>query len=161
MRIERIVLKDHRNVAILRSKIIGTPAAGTAGLARGLTKAPPYEYITERRRKMAPFAHILFCSRNQGECKLGAGSSVVTLTDEADRELRSVNSDVNRSIIKVNDAFDSPVDDVWQVNVKSGDCEDFALTKRDHLNAIKGWRETDLRWLMIQSGEDPRVWYEL
>ncbi len=88
------------------------------------------------------------------------------------------------------------------MNVTAGDCEDFALTKRDHLiamgwspkalriavtktpygeghavlvvktdqgdlvldnrsNAIKGWKDTDLRWLMIQSGDNPRVWYEL
>ena len=104
------------------------------------------------------------------------------------------------SIRPVNDRPDQG--DVWQVNVKSGDCEDFALTKRDHLiamgwspralriavtktpygeghavlvvktdqgdlvldnrtNAIKGWKDTDLRWLMIQSGDNPRVWYEL
>jgi predicted transglutaminase-like cysteine proteinase len=177
-------------------------AAGPAGLARGLTKAPSYDYITERRRTMAPFAHIMFCSRNPVECKAGGGSSVITLTDAADRQLRSINSAVNRSIIPVNDVSDSPADDVWQVNVKSGDCEDFALTKRDHLinmgwspnalriavtktpageghavlvvktdrgdlvldnrtNTIKGWRNTDLRWLMIQSGDDPHVWYEL
>jgi predicted transglutaminase-like cysteine proteinase len=145
---------------------------------------------------------VKFCVRNPDECKAGNGAPEVVLSAFARRELQSVNSAVNRSITPRNDVADQTGDDNWQVNVKSGDCEDFALTKRDHLiamgwspnalriavtstpsgeghavlvvktdggdlvldnrtNAIKNWRDTDLRWIMIQSGENPRIWYDL
>ena len=175
-------------------------AAGPAGFARGLKTAPAISYISEKRRTSAPFAHVMFCAQNPGECAAGGGASEIFLSPFADKQLRAVNASVNRSIRPVNDRPDQG--DVWQVNVKSGDCEDFALTKRDRLiamgwsakalriavtktpageghavlvvktdqgdlvldnrsNAIKGWRDTDLRWLMIQSGDNPRVWYQL
>ncbi len=177
-------------------------AAGPAGMARGLQKAPAYSYISEKRRAMAPFAHIMFCAKNPNECEVRNGASTIILTALADKQLHSVNNIVNRSIIPVNDASDSPADDIWQVNVSSGDCEDFALTKRDHLiamgwspkalriaitktaegeghavlvvrtdrgdlvldnrtNTIKPWRNAGLRWLKIQSGDNPREWFEL
>ena len=175
-------------------------AAGPAGIARGLKAAPAFSYISEKRRTTAPFAHVMFCAQNPSECEARGGASEISLNEFANKQLRSVNASVNRSIRPVNDSQDQG--DVWQVNVKAGDCEDFALTKRDHLiamgwsskalriavtktpagkghavlvvktdrgdlvldnrtNAIKGWKDTDLRWLMIQSGDDPKIWYEL
>ncbi|MBW9055949.1 transglutaminase-like cysteine peptidase [Rhizobium mesosinicum] len=175
-------------------------AAGPGGFARALKTAPAISYISEKRRTSAPFAHVMFCAQNPDECAAGGGASEIFLSPFADKQLRAVNASVNRSIRPVNDRPDQG--DVWQVNVKSGDCEDFALTKRDHLiamgwsakalriavtktpageghavlvvktdqgdlvldnrsNAIKGWKDTDLRWLMIQSGDNPRVWYQL
>lgn len=197
-------LKNGLIAAAILSMLSGNYAyaAGPAGMARGLQKAPAYSYISEKRRTMAPFAHIMFCSKNPNECQAGSGASVVTLTAFSDKQLRSVNNSVNRSIMPMNDASGSVGDDIWEVNVRSGDCEDFALTKRDHLiamgwspkalrlaitktaageghavlvvrtdrgdlvldnrnNAIKTWKNTGLRWLMIQSGDDPREWFEL
>jgi predicted transglutaminase-like cysteine proteinase len=142
----------------------------------------------------------MFCARNPDECTARGDASEVSLSPLADEQLRAVNTSVNRSIRSLDDRPDQG--DVWQVNVTAGDCEDFALTKRDHLiamgwstkalriavtktpagkghavlvvrtdrgdlvldnrmNAIKGWKDTDLRWLMIQSGDNPRIWYEL
>ena len=175
-------------------------AAGPGGFARGLKTAPAFNYISEKRRTTAPFAHVMFCAQNPNECAARGGASEVSLSPFADKQLRAINASVNRSIRPINDRADQG--DVWEVNVKAGDCEDFALTKRDHLiamgwspkalriavtktptgeghavlvvktdrgdlvldnrtNAIKGWKDTDLRWLMIQSGDNPRVWYEL
>ncbi len=175
-------------------------AAGPGGFARGLKTAPAVSYISEKRRTAAPFAHVMFCAQNPNECAARGGASEVSLSVFADKQLRAINASVNRTIRPVNDLPGQG--DVWQVNVKSGDCEDFALTKRDHLiamgwspkalriaiaktpygeghavlvvktdhgdlvldnrtNAIKTWKDTDLRWLMIQSGDNPRIWYEL
>jgi predicted transglutaminase-like cysteine proteinase len=175
-------------------------ADGPAGAARGLKTAPVFSYISEKRRTTAPFAHVMFCARNPDECTARGDASEVSLGPLADEQLRIVNTSVNRSIRSLDDRPDQG--DVWQVNVTAGDCEDFALTKRDHLiamgwstkalriavtktpsgkghavlvvrtdqgdlvldnrtNAIKGWKDTDLRWLMIQSGDNPRIWYEL
>jgi len=175
-------------------------ADGPGGVARGLKTAPVFSYISEKRRIAAPFAHVMFCARNPDECTARGDASEVSLSPLADKQLRAVNALVNRSIRPVDERPDQG--DVWQVNVKAGDCEDFALTKRDHLiamgwstkalriavtktpagkghavlvvktdrgdlvldnrmNEIKSWTDTDLRWLMIQSGDDPRIWYEL
>ncbi|MBB3562636.1 putative transglutaminase-like cysteine proteinase [Rhizobium sp. BK512] len=173
-------------------------ADGPAGAARGLKTAPVFSYISEKRRTAAPFAHVMFCARNPDECTVRGDVSEVPLSPVAEKQLGDINASVNRSIHPT----DERQGDVWQVNVKAGDCEDFALTKRDHLiamgwsskalriavtktpagkghavlvvktdrgdlvldnrtNAIKGWKDTDLRWLMIQSGDDPKIWYEL
>jgi len=175
-------------------------ADGPGGVARGLETAPVFSYISEKRRIAAPFAHVMFCARNPDECTARGDASEVSLSPLADKQLRAVNTSVNRSISPVDERPDQG--DVWQVNVKAGDCEDFALTKRDHLiamgwsakalriavtktpagkghavlvvktdrgdlvldnrmNEIKSWTDTDLRWLMIQSGDNPRIWYEL
>lgn len=179
-----------------------TFAAGPGGFARGLKSAPLVNYISEKKRTMAPLAHVMFCARNPSECTVQGTASQISLSAFADRQMQSVNSAVNRSIRPINDRGARDGGDVWQVNVTSGDCEDFALTKRDHLiamgwsskalriavaktssgeghavlvvrtdqgdmildnrtNVIKIWKDTDLRWVMIQSGENPRVWYEL
>ncbi|MNL88581.1 hypothetical protein D3C87_2183760 [compost metagenome] len=45
------------------------------------------------------------------------------------------------------------------VLVVKTDRGDLVLDNR--MNEIKSWTDTDLRWLMIQSGDDPRIWYEL
>ena len=175
-------------------------ADGPAGAARSLKTAPVFSYISEKRRTAAPFAHVMFCARNPDECTARGDASEVSLSPLAEKQLGDVNASVNRSIRPVDERSDQG--DVWQVNVKAGDCEDFALTKRDHLiamgwstkalriavtktatgkghavlvvrtdrgdlvldnrtNAIKSWNDTDLRWLMIQSGDNPRIWYEL
>jgi predicted transglutaminase-like cysteine proteinase len=173
-------------------------ADGPAGAARGLKTAPVFSYISEKRRTAAPFAHVMFCARNPDECTVRGDVSEVPLSPLAEKQLGDINASVNRSIRPT----DERQGDVWQVNVKAGDCEDFALTIRELLiamgwsskalriavtktpagkghavlvvktdrgdlvldnrtNAIKGWKDTDLRWLMIQSGDNPRIWYEL
>lgn len=174
-------------------------AAGPAGYARSLINTPTVSYITERQPTLAPFAQVRFCMQNPGECNKSEGASMVVLTTFNQEALASTNTSVNRAIVGVNDKSG---DDVWSVNVKSGDCEDYALTKRDHLiamgwspralriavaetrsgeghavlvvktdkgdlvldnrtNRIKPWNDTDLRWVKIQSGENPYLWYEL
>ncbi|MBB3659809.1 putative transglutaminase-like cysteine proteinase [Rhizobium sp. BK650] len=194
----------HKRVIVLTlASLLATQTAeadGPAGVARGLKSAPALLYISEGRRTSAPFAHVMFCAQHPDECAVRGAASEIVLSRFADKQLHAVNASVNRSIRPVDERPDQG--DVWQVNVKSGDCEDFALTKRDHLIAmgwsskalriaitktpsgkghavlvvrtdrgdlvldnrtseIKDWKDVGLRWLMIQSREDPRIWYEL
>lgn len=175
-------------------------AAGPAGIARTFQKASALNYFSEGRPTLAPFAQVRFCMQSPDECRASDGAEMIALDAAAYRELARVNASVNRSIVAVNDSED--LGDVWQVDVQSGDCEDFALTKRDRLikagwspralriavahtpsgeghavlavrtdrgdlvldnrtSSIRSWRDTDLRWVKIQSGEDPHRWYEL
>lgn len=189
-------------VVVTFASLLAVPSANAddpAGVARGLKTAPAFNYITEKRRTAAPFAHVMFCAKYPDECAAHGNASEIVLSPVADKQLHAVNASVNRSIRPVDERPGQG--DVWQVNVTSGDCEDFALTKRDHLiamgwsskalriaitktpsgkghavlvvrtdrgdlvldsrmNTIMNWRDTDLRWLMIQSGENPRIWFE-
>ena len=119
-------------------------AAGPAGLARDLNSNSAVSYISEKGKIIPPFAQVLFCAQNPAECRDNNGSAVVALTDKEMLQLKDVNRSVNRTIIGRNDSRSELNGDVWKVNVRSGDCEDFALTKRSRLMAM-GWSSRALR----------------
>jgi len=101
----------------------------------------------------APLGYQLMCLKTPSECK-GGGSASVKATTDIMGQLTSVNSKVNRSIQPRNDSSA----DVWSVNVSSGDCEDFALTKRRAL--IKaGLPASSLRiaYVKTRRGEDHAI----
>lgn len=174
-------------------------AAGPAGFARGLQSNTGIRYIVARQATLAPFAFVRFCKDNPADCARGSGAPVVALDAAREGELRRVNLSVNRAIRAAGDGTGR---DLWQADVASGDCEDFALTKRRKLialgwspralrlavvrtgageghavlvvktsrgdlvldnrtGAIKPWRQTDLSWVKIQSGDNPRLWHAL
>ncbi|NKK49107.1 transglutaminase-like cysteine peptidase [Rhizobium leguminosarum] len=119
-------------------------AAGPAGFARGLTGSSAVSYISEKGTIIPPFAQVLFCAQNPTECRDNNGLAVVAMTDKQMRQLKDVNTAVNRTMIGRNDSRNELNGDVWKVNVPSGDCEDFALTKRSRLIAM-GWSSRALR----------------
>ncbi|MBY5352817.1 transglutaminase-like cysteine peptidase [Rhizobium leguminosarum] len=119
-------------------------AAGPAGFARGMTGNSAVSYISERGKIIPPFAQVLFCAQNPTECRDNNGLAVVALSDTQMLQLKDVNSAVNRTMIGRNDPRNELNGDVWKVNVRSGDCEDFALTKRSRLIAM-GWSSRALR----------------
>lgn len=174
-------------------------ALGPASLANHPRHESAIQYLIARQPTLAPFAFVKFCRNNPADCAQANGAVVADLTAENERELRRVNTQVNRSIRAVADADKR---DSWQVDVAEGDCEDFVLTKRRKLvslgwspralriavartasgeghavlvvktskgdlvldnrtSAIRLWRRTDLRWIKIQSVENPRVWHSL
>ncbi|OJF96375.1 hypothetical protein AX760_25280 [Pararhizobium antarcticum] len=176
-------------------------AAGPAGFSRGIAKTPAVSFIRERSPTLAPFAHVKFCKSNPADCNAGRGEAIVNLTGAKRGQLQSVNAQVNRSMRARSDQ-NGAAGDIWQAGTQSGDCEDFALTKRRQLismgwsprslrvavattssgeghavllvktskgdlvldnrtSTIKNWRRTDLRWVKIQSGDNPRRWFSL
>jgi predicted transglutaminase-like cysteine proteinase len=72
----------------------------------------------------APVGFQIFCLTNPAHCR-GGGGSQVRLTENVLDTLKSINNRVNRSISPRGDRRDE-----WVVDVSSGDCEDYALTKR-------------------------------
>lgn len=101
-----------------------------------------------------------FCVRYLDQCGEKSGRAP-TLA-----EIAEINAAVNRSMKWVPEKTD-----VWRINVRRGDCEDFALTKRDRLIARGiGTRHLALRLVDTPSGQrhltliaraaDGR-WYEL
>lgn len=117
-------------------------AASPAGMGRSIHVPPANSFIKTSRATLAPFAFIRFCRSNQSDCEAERGASIVDLTPDNRAKLQSVNASVNRSMKPVNDAPSEG--DVWAADGASGDCEDFALTKRRHLIA-QGWPARSLR----------------
>lgn len=101
-----------------------TPAAAYAP-HRGVSSLP--EPVTVAA--LTPLSMQYFCSNNPSECRTG-GTGQVTATPNLMAALRAVNVQVNRAIRPKADT-----DDVWSLNPASGDCEDYALSKRSALIA--------------------------
>lgn len=101
---------------------------------------------------ITPLGFLLFCAKNSEQCTSG-GSSSIALNDETLQILKSVNSRVNSSISPRSDRGD-----IWNMNVSSGDCEDYVLTKRARLIS-SGFPPSALRIAVvtISTGEQHAV----
>jgi predicted transglutaminase-like cysteine proteinase len=86
-----------------------------------------------------PYGFVQFCTRVEAECRLGpqeeqrfsAGPQRLT-------ELEVVNRAVNREIEPATDLEIYGQNEYWTIPVSRGDCEDYALLKRQRLMAL-GW----------------------
>ena len=107
-------------------------------------------YVPENRRITEPFAHVVFCTSRPAECGQSPSPVAVTLTEDRRDELDEVNQSVNRRIVP----RDDPAADTWTLAPRSGDCEDYVVTKRHELLA-RGWPASALRVAIgtIGSGE--------
>jgi predicted transglutaminase-like cysteine proteinase len=116
--------------------------------------------LTVSRGTMPPFAYIQFCVHNRAACRnttgrlAMTGSNKVELTKRLERQLTSVNQSINASM---QPRRDGP-NDSWAVGGRTGDCEDFALTKRARLIAA-GWPSSALAMTVVRtrSGESHAV----
>lgn len=130
-------------VATLVSSIMVTGPAypfGLGGATRDAERPSTSLFLREGSRSVAPFAHVMFCTRAPAECAESNGPDIVELTPARKRELVAVNQRINHKISPVND--DGP--DVWSLAPQSGDCEDYAITKR-HALIEQGWPASALR----------------
>lgn len=94
---------------------------------------------------LAPLAHTRFCLKYRSDCrvhKIQFRGSAIDLTAERRRELIRVNADVNGAIrpMQVNETV---AGEKWLISPKSGDCNDYAVTKRHELLA-RGWPSRSL-----------------
>ena len=75
---------------------------------------------------LPPVGMLLFCQGHGTQCRAD-NVSTVSMSDGLLAALQSVNSRVNSAIRPRRDAVGR---DIWTVGSSSGDCEDYALTKR-------------------------------
>lgn len=127
-------------------------ASGAAGMAHGLKSTPVIRHLIGRTPALAPFAHVIFCMRNPNECDSGPGPAVVEINARQMTVLKSANDAVNRAIRPRQDAPGniSGFDDDWELMPASGDCEDYAITKRHRLIA-EGWPVRSLRLAVVKT----------
>lgn len=76
----------------------------------------------------APLGYQLLCLKSPAYCQAG-GASSIRVDEDILQTLVLVNRQVNRSIRARADRGG----DVWSVGAASGDCEDYAMTKRQRL----------------------------
>lgn len=96
-------------------------AAGVAA-AVGLISGSP---ISAAPSAPIPKGFRLMCEDHPSECR-GGGASKVAYTPKLAKLIRYVNLEVNSAITPEPDQLM----DVWTINAKKGDCEEYVLAKR-------------------------------
>lgn len=142
----RLAVKIFRTFpAILLASLVG-PIFSSFSLAAS--------FIPDGRATSKPYGHVAFCKANPKDCRAVQSAKVSTIKPEvlsAGRfaDLKKINTKVNTQIKPVSDQQSAGVADVWSASVKSGDCEDYALSKRNRLlNA--GFNPANLRLAMAR-----------
>jgi predicted transglutaminase-like cysteine proteinase len=89
---------------------------------------------------LAPMAHTRFCLAYSDECKVRKTvfrGGAIKLTAERGAELININAEVNRAIAPERNT-EGLAGERWLIAPKSGECHDYAVTKRHQLLA-RGW----------------------
>lgn len=92
-----------------------------------------------------PFGFIEFCARFPGECRAtdDRAPRQIHLDQRLKTTLESINRSVNRSIKPFRDIDLYGTEEHWTYPQEAGDCEDYALLKRQRLK-MAGWPESAL-----------------
>jgi predicted transglutaminase-like cysteine proteinase len=107
-------------------------ADGASARNRQDTIPPPP--IVEASPALAPFQHVRFCLRYPADCKSDPTEiNRIELTTETSELLKRVNSDVNAAIRPIVKDYGPELQDGWTIAPSSGDCNDYAVTKRHEL----------------------------
>jgi predicted transglutaminase-like cysteine proteinase len=89
---------------------------------------------------LAPLAYTAFCMRYTGQCKphqIVFRGGPVRLTEERWEDLKEVNKTVNAAIVPEANT-EGLLAEKWVINPSSGDCNDYAVSKRFEL-LKRGW----------------------
>lgn len=96
-----------------------------------------------------PYAFVAFCSRMPDECADAAPEAArVPGTDAQIAELDRVNRQINKEIEPATDMQLYGVVDYWTIPTTKGDCEDYALLKRQRLIQA-GWPVSSLLMTVV------------
>jgi len=90
--------------------------------------------IVEGAPTLAPFQHVRFCLKYPSDCKSNpAEIERIELKAETLELLRRVNTSVNVAIAPELKGYGPELKDSWKIAPVSGDCNDYANTKRHNL----------------------------
>jgi predicted transglutaminase-like cysteine proteinase len=109
------------------------PAKMQLGNTLGLAPATPMPI--GGGEAVIPPGYVGFCSRMPEQCKIPADAAPsIALTPEIAQTLQAINRDVNNSIWPEDDLRHYGRAEYWTIPTDGyGDCEDYALTKRQKL----------------------------
>jgi predicted transglutaminase-like cysteine proteinase len=99
---------------------------------------------------LPPFGFVSFCERHRSECRQGPLEEArLELTPERLEELDHVNRSVNKLIEPATDQDVYGVAEYWAIPMTRGDCEDYALLKRQVL-MMRGWPASALLLTVVR-----------
>jgi predicted transglutaminase-like cysteine proteinase len=136
----------NRELAPIKIALPGFPRAMEAAKERLSFNTP----------SLAPMAFVRFCMKYAPDCevrRMAFRPRMIKVTEARWSELTRVNRDVNRAISpQANEA--GVLAEEWLVSPRTGDCNDYAVTKRHELLA-RGWpsRSLLLTEVVVPSGE--------
>jgi predicted transglutaminase-like cysteine proteinase len=103
-----------------------------------------------------PGGFLGFCMRRPDQCQENSGAIVAELTPANWDRLQQINYDVNRKIAPQTDLSHYGRQEYWTIPSDGrGDCEDYALAKREEL-AAAGLPMGALRIAIVLTGHDTR-----
>jgi predicted transglutaminase-like cysteine proteinase len=126
---------SRRSCFILWTAVVTILSVCDAG-AGGLTPPDPKTLtpIIESSPTLAPFQHVRFCLRYPADCRSGSEqANRVELNTQTMQLLDRVNRDVNLSITPRVKNYGRDLEDSWTIAPDTGDCNDYAVTKRHDL----------------------------
>ena len=121
--------------SILFAILAGTLSAGHADARnRSAQDSSLLTPIMDASPTLAPFQHVRFCLRYPSDCKSNpAENDHIDLDAETSELLKRVNHSVNLSIIPTVKDYGPNLGDGWTIAPDTGDCNDYAVTKRHQL----------------------------
>ena len=136
-------------IALLAAGVLASSAGEAAGIyPAGLETTPSIQASTPT---LAPFQHIRFCIRHPLDCRTDlAAPDSVELTPGLFELMDSINREVNAAITPVEKRYGSNLSDGWNIAPFSGDCNDYAVTKR-HALLQKGVPSRSLRLSVVKT----------
>jgi predicted transglutaminase-like cysteine proteinase len=127
------------------------PSAAIAdpiSLPRGQERSSPYMRVFGVTQP--PYGFVQFCARTPEECQQGAMEEQrFSATPERLSELDTVNRSVNKEIAPATDLEIYGQAEFWTLPTTRGDCEDYALLKRNRLMA-RGWPASALLMTVVR-----------
>jgi predicted transglutaminase-like cysteine proteinase len=94
----------------------------------------PSAPIVEASPTLAPFQHVRFCLRYPSDCKSDPRESErIDPTPENFELLDRINRSTNAAIVPVSKDYGADLGNGWTIAPSSGDCNDYAVTKRHEL----------------------------
>jgi len=114
--------------------LAGALAADNADARGSLPGSNSPPSIVNASPTLAPFQHVRFCIRYPADCRSDpAQTGLIVPTPGVLRLLQQVNHSVNVSILPTLKDYGSDLANAWQIAPDSGDCNDYAVTKRHEL----------------------------
>lgn len=141
----------------MRRAVAGYLALGTALCCAGEMMAKPIQssarlpaFMRIHGTAQPPHGHLRFCDSGPEHCTTTAGKGIrLDATPERLSELDEINRGVNIMIAPETDLEIYGVTEYWTLPRDRGDCEDYALLKRQLLLA-RGWPSSSLLLTVVR-----------
>lgn len=136
-------------IALVSASMLASSGGKAAGTyPTGFEDVPSIQATTPT---LAPFQHIRFCIRYPADCRTDLASpDRVALTPDLLELMETVNSEINSAISPEAKRYGSNLSDGWNIAPFSGDCNDYAVTKR-HALLHKGVPSRSLRLSVVKT----------